>query len=116
MDTNDQLIKIETASVLGRIRLTLSRPCDNNLRIPRWLVSHIPPIQTGGVAYKQEESFMGDSGDGGGGGSAGVVAVLVIFVIVIFAVVFVFRGRLFGGGGTQKINVNVTAPAPAPAK
>jgi uncharacterized membrane protein len=54
---------------------------------------------------------MGDD-NGGGGGSAGVVAVLVIFVIVIFALVFVFRGRLFGGG-TQKVDVNVTAPAPA---
>ncbi len=54
---------------------------------------------------------MGDDGNGGGG-SAGVVAVLVIFVIVIFALVFVFRGRLFGGG-TQKVDVNITAPAPA---
>lgn len=58
---------------------------------------------------------MGDNGDngGGGGGSTGVVAVLVIFVILILALVFVFRGRLFGGGGTQKIDVNVTAPAPS---
>ena len=54
---------------------------------------------------------MGDNGDGGG--SAGVVAVLVIFVIIVLAAVFVFRGRLFGGGGTQKIDVNVTAPAPS---
>ena len=44
---------------------------------------------------------------GGGGGSAGVVAVLAIFVIVILALLFVFRGRLFGGGGTQKIDVNI---------
>ncbi len=56
---------------------------------------------------------MGDNGDGGGGGSAGVVAVLAIFVIVILVALFAFRGRLFGGGGTQKIDVNVTAPAPA---
>jgi flagellar basal body-associated protein FliL len=53
---------------------------------------------------------MGDNGDSGGG-SAGVVAVLVIFVIVVLALAFVFRGRLFGGGGTQKINVNVTTPS-----
>jgi hypothetical protein len=53
---------------------------------------------------------MGDNGDGGGG-SAGVVAVLVIFVIVLLALAFVFRGRLFGGGGTQKIDVNVQTPA-----
>jgi hypothetical protein len=48
--------------------------------------------------------------NGGGGGSAGVVAVLVIFVIVVLALVFVFRGRLFGGG-TQKIDVNVQTPS-----
>ena len=57
---------------------------------------------------------MGDDGDnGGGGGSAGVVAILVIFVILILVLAFVFRGRLFGGGGTQKIDVNVTVPAPS---
>jgi hypothetical protein len=52
---------------------------------------------------------MGDNGDGGG--SAGVVAVLVIFVIIVFVALFLFRGRLFGGGGTQKIDVNVQTPA-----
>ena len=55
---------------------------------------------------------MGDNGDGGGG-SAGVVAVLVIFVIIVLVVLFAFRGRLFGGGGTQEIDVNVQAPAPS---
>jgi uncharacterized membrane protein len=54
---------------------------------------------------------MGDNGDGGGGGSAGVVAVLVIFVILLLALAFVFRGRLFGGGGTQKIDVNIQTPS-----
>jgi len=53
---------------------------------------------------------MGDNGDGGGG-STGVVAVLVIFVILLLALAFVFRGRLFGGGGTQKIDVNIKTPA-----
>lgn len=53
-------------------------------------------------------------GDGDGGGSAGVVAVLVIFVIVIIVALFLFGGRLFGGG-TKKVDVNVTAPA-APGK
>jgi uncharacterized membrane protein len=48
--------------------------------------------------------------EGGGSGSTGVVAVLVIFVIIVLVVVFAFRGRLFGGGGTQKIDVNVTTP------
>ncbi|HEY6660273.1 MAG TPA: hypothetical protein VI031_03990 [Pyrinomonadaceae bacterium] len=47
----------------------------------------------------------------GGSGSTGVVAVLVIFVIIILVAVFVFRGRLFGGGGTQKIDVNVSTPS-----
>ena len=42
---------------------------------------------------------MGDNGDGGG--STGVVAVLVIFVIIVLVALFMFRGRLFGGGGTQ---------------
>ena len=51
---------------------------------------------------------MGENGDGGG--STGVVAVLVIFVIIVLVVVFAFRGRLFGGGGTQKIDVNVQTP------
>ena len=48
--------------------------------------------------------------EGGGGGSVGVVAILVIFVLVILIGVFMFRGRLFGGGGTQKIDVNVQTP------
>lgn len=54
---------------------------------------------------------MADNGDGGG--SAGVVAVLVIFVIIVLVVLFVFRTRLFGGGGTQKIDVNVNVQTPS---
>jgi uncharacterized membrane protein len=50
--------------------------------------------------------------DGDGGGSAGVVAVLVIFVIIVLVALFMFGGRLFGGG-SNKVDVNVTAPAPA---
>jgi len=46
----------------------------------------------------------------GGSGSTGVVAVLVIFVIIVLVALFAFRGRLFGGGGTQKIDVNVSTP------
>lgn len=48
--------------------------------------------------------------EGGGSGSVGVVAILVIFVLVILIGLFMFRGRLFGGGGTQKIDVNVQTP------
>ena len=47
----------------------------------------------------------------GGSGSTGVVAVLVIFVIIVLVALFAFRGRLFGGGGTQKIDVNVSTPS-----
>ena len=49
--------------------------------------------------------------EGGGGGSTGVVAVLVIFVIIVLVALFVFRGRLFGGCGTQKIDVNIQTPS-----
>jgi hypothetical protein len=48
-------------------------------------------------------------GDNGGSGSTGVVAVLVIFVIIVVAALFVFGGRLFGGG--KKVDVNISAPA-----
>jgi hypothetical protein len=49
--------------------------------------------------------------DGGGGGSTGVVAVLAILVIVLLIGLFMFRGRIFGGGGTQKIDVNIQTPS-----
>jgi len=49
--------------------------------------------------------------NGGGGGSTGVVAVVAIFVIIVLVLLFVYRGRLFGGRGTQKIDVNVQTPS-----
>jgi hypothetical protein len=49
--------------------------------------------------------------EGGGSGSVGVVAILVIFVLIILVGLFMFRGRIFGGGGTQKIDVNVQTPS-----
>jgi uncharacterized membrane protein len=49
--------------------------------------------------------------EGGGGGNAGVVAILAIFVIAILVVGFIFRNRIFGGGGTQKIDINVQTPS-----
>ena len=52
---------------------------------------------------------MADNGDGGG--STGVVAVLAIFVMIILVLLFVYRGRLFGGGGTQKVDINVQTPS-----
>jgi len=52
---------------------------------------------------------MAEEGDGGG--SVGVVAILVIFVIIVLVGLFMFRGRIFGGGGTQKIDINVQTPS-----
>jgi hypothetical protein len=52
---------------------------------------------------------MAEEGDSGS--SVGVVAILAIFVIVILIGLFVFRGRIFGGGGTQKIDVNIQTPS-----
>ena len=49
--------------------------------------------------------------EGGGSGSVGVVAILVIFVLVILLALYMFRGRLFGGGGTQQIDVNIQTPS-----
>jgi hypothetical protein len=43
-------------------------------------------------------------------GSTGIVAVLVIFVIIVLVALFMFGGRLMGGG-TKKVDVNVTTPA-----
>ena len=52
---------------------------------------------------------MADNGDGGS--SAGVVAIVAIFVLVILALLFVFRGRIFSGGGKTQIDVNVSRPS-----
>ena len=49
--------------------------------------------------------------EGGGAGNVGVVAILVIFVLVILVGLYMFRGRIFGGGGSQKIDVNVSTPS-----
>ena len=49
--------------------------------------------------------------EGEGSGNVGVVAVLVIFVFVILLGLYIFRGRLFGGGGTQQIDVNIQTPS-----
>jgi hypothetical protein len=53
--------------------------------------------------------FMAE--EGGGSGSAGVVAIVAIFVIVVLVAAFIFRHRIFGGGGTQKIDVNIQTPS-----
>jgi hypothetical protein len=49
--------------------------------------------------------------EGGGSGSVGVVAIVVIFVLVVLFGLYMLRGRIFGGGGTQKIDVNVQTPS-----
>ena len=66
----------------------------------------------GGFEFQGGTEVMADNdGGGGGGGSTGVVAILAIFVIIVLVLLFVYRGRLFGGGGTQKIDVNVQTPS-----
>jgi len=49
--------------------------------------------------------------EGGGSGGVGVVAIVAIFVLVILVGLFVFRNRIFRGGGTQKIDVNIQTPS-----
>ena len=49
--------------------------------------------------------------EGGGRGRVGVVAILVIFVLVILVGLFMFRNRIFGGGGRQNIDVNIQTPS-----
>ena len=48
---------------------------------------------------------------GGGAGSVGVVAIVVIFVLIVLVGVFMFRNRIFGGGGRQNIDVNIQTPS-----
>ena len=52
---------------------------------------------------------MGDKE--GGGSGAGVVAIVAIFVLIVLGFLFVYRGRLFHSGGTQKIDVKISTPA-----
>src|SRR6266852_4030622 len=58
---------------------------------------------------RREDQVMGDNGDSGS--STGVVAIVAIFVLVVLGLLFVFRGRLLKGGGTNKVDVNITTPA-----
>ncbi|MGB8506850.1 MAG: hypothetical protein WCD76_00460 [Pyrinomonadaceae bacterium] len=51
--------------------------------------------------------------DGEGGGNTGIVAILVIFIIVVVLAFLAFRGGLFGGAKSTKIDVNVGGSAPA---
>ena len=53
---------------------------------------------------------MADNGDGAG--SAGVVAIVAIFVLVILGALYVFRGKIFGGGGSKtSVDVNISTPS-----
>ena len=49
--------------------------------------------------------------EGGSAANVGVVAIVVIFVLLILVGLFVFRGRIFGGGGKQNIDVNIQTPS-----
>jgi hypothetical protein len=48
--------------------------------------------------------------EGSSSSSVGVVAIIAIFVLIVLFGLYVFRGRIFGGGGTQQIDVNVQTP------
>jgi hypothetical protein len=63
-----------------------------------WLV----PITIGGTLMAEE---------GGGSSGVGVVAIVAIFVLVILVGLFMFRNRIFGGGGRQNIDVNIQTPS-----
>lgn len=49
--------------------------------------------------------------EGSSAGNVGVVAIIAIFVIVILIGLYVFRGRIFRGGGSQQIDVNIQTPS-----
>ena len=49
--------------------------------------------------------------DGTSSANVGVVAIVVIFVLIVLIGLYMFRGRIFGGGGTQKIDVNISTPS-----
>src|SRR5437016_10087284 len=85
--------------------LTVARACGNK----RSSIPSATSPKSITFQFNGRNHFMADNGDGGGG-STGVVAVLAIFVIIILVLLFVYRGRLFGGGGTQKIDINVQTP------
>jgi len=48
--------------------------------------------------------------EGGSAANVGVVAIVVIFVLVILVGLYMFRGRIFGGG-KQNIDVNIQTPS-----
>jgi hypothetical protein len=54
---------------------------------------------------------MAEEAEGGGSSGVGVVAIVAIFVLVVLFGLYMFRGRIFGGSGTQKIDVNIQAPS-----
>ena len=71
-----------------------------------WCTETNQPVAALRRRLKREDMIMADNGNGGS--SAGIVAIVAIFVLVVLGFLFVFRGRLFhGGGGTQRIDVNV---------
>ena len=49
--------------------------------------------------------------EGTSSANVGVVVIVVIFVLIVLIGLYMFRGRIFGGGGTQKIDVNISTPS-----
>jgi uncharacterized membrane protein len=72
-------------------------------------LNYLSPLAPRLVSIKQGETFMAE--EGGGSSGVGVVAIVVIFVLVILVGLFMFRNRIFGGGGSQKIDVNIQTPS-----
>ncbi len=48
--------------------------------------------------------------DGEGGSNTGIVAIFVIFLLVLILLFFGWRGGMFGGGKTTKVDVDVSVP------
>ena len=92
--------------------LIRSHPCKSVAKIFFLVYSYaVPPFSPPvNLVQKQGGAFMAEEG-GGGAGSVGVVAIVVIFVLIVLVGVFMFRNRIFGGGGSQKIDVNISTPS-----
>ena len=65
----------------------------------------------GGVRRRVREGGFEYMADSESSSNTGVVAILVIFLIVVIAALFAWRGGLFGGSSTHKVDINVSAPA-----
>ena len=65
------------------------------------------------MGLTQKEIAMADSNSNSS--NTGIIAALVIFLVVAAGAVglFAYRGQIFGGEETKKVEINVTVPEPA---